>query len=70
MEDTKNIYISYQGKIIKPWYSSRSDGRTLSYTRYCIQNNSQATCDRLARDYPYLQSVDDFPNQGQTRLGH
>jgi SpoIID/LytB domain protein len=39
VEATKNQVITYQEKLIKPWYFSSSDGRTRSYKEYCEANN-------------------------------
>lgn len=62
---TKWKVISYKWKLVKAWYFSSSDGRTLSYREYCesrwIQN---------CVDIPYLQSVDDPAWVGKTRSGH
>lgn len=35
---THGQVITYSGQLIKPWYHSSSDGRTLSVLEYC-QNN-------------------------------
>jgi peptidoglycan hydrolase-like amidase len=46
--------ITHNKKIIKAWYFSSSDGKTLSYQDYC-RLNGNTKCDDIA----YLQSVDD-----------
>jgi SpoIID/LytB domain protein len=51
---TRGQVITYSGKLIKPWYHSSSDGRTLSALEYC-QNAGSSNC----VDTPYLQSVSD-----------
>ena len=62
---TKWKVISYKWELIKSWYFSLSDGRTLSYKAYCesrwIQN---------CVDIPYLQSVDDPAWVWKIRSGH
>lgn len=51
---TRNQVVTYSGKLIKPWYHSSSDGKTISALEYC-QNNATTNC----VDIPYLQSVSD-----------
>jgi SpoIID/LytB domain protein len=53
-EDTHGQVITYLGEVVKTWYFSASDGRTLSYSEYCSKNTGK-TC----QDIPYLQSVAD-----------
>ena len=65
VDATKNMVITYSGKLIKPWYFSVSDGKTLSFTQYCTLN-SIPNC----KDIPYLQGVDDPGGIGHTRSGH
>ncbi len=62
---TKWLVITHNKKIIKAWYFSSSDGKTLSYQDYC-KLNGNTKCDDIA----YLQSVDDPGWIGKTRLGH
>jgi hypothetical protein len=38
VEKTKNTVVTYNDEIIKPWYFSKSDGKTLSFLDYCIKN--------------------------------
>lgn len=54
VDATRAQVITYSGKLIKPWYHSSSDGRTLSALEYCERNGS-SKCE----DIPYLQSVAD-----------
>lgn len=54
VDATRNQVITYSGSIIKAWYHSSSDGRTLSALEYC-QKNGSTKCS----DIPYLQSVTD-----------
>jgi stage II sporulation protein D len=51
---TRGQVITYDNKLIKPWYHSSSDGRTLSALEYC-QRVGSSSC----TDTPYLQSVID-----------
>ncbi len=39
VDATTGEVIYYNNTLIKPWYFSRSSGRTLSYMDYCQQNN-------------------------------
>jgi peptidoglycan hydrolase-like amidase len=51
---TRGEIIRYRWDLIKPWYFSVSNGRTLSALEYC-KNQWGANC----VDVPYLQSVAD-----------
>ncbi|MBC7498551.1 N-acetylmuramoyl-L-alanine amidase [Candidatus Gracilibacteria bacterium] len=62
---TRGQVITYSGQLIKPWYHSSSDGRTLSALEYC-QKNGSLNC----VDTPYLQSVVDPGSIGRVRSGH
>ena len=62
---TRNQVVTYSGKLIKPWYHSSSDGKTISALEYC-QNNATTNC----VDIPYLQSVSDPGGVWRTRMGH
>lgn len=62
---TRNQVVTYSGKLIKPWYHTSSDGKTLSAKEYCRQSNI-TNCE----DIPYLQSVSDPWWVWHTRLGH
>jgi peptidoglycan hydrolase-like amidase len=46
--------IYYYNTLIKPWYFSSSDGKTLSYKEYCEKNTG-----KICEDIPYLHAVDD-----------
>ncbi len=54
VDATRAQVITYADKLVKPWYHSSSDGRTLSALEYC-NNNGSKNC----MDIPYLQSVVD-----------
>jgi len=62
VDATRNEKIYYNGELIKPWYFSRSNGRTLSYQEYCSSSGNK-NCESI----PYLQSVDDPAGNGLTR---
>jgi len=66
VDATRWEMIYYNDILIKPWYFSSSDGRTLSYRNYCELNNPWSTC----QDIPYLQSVDDPAWVWKVRSGH
>ncbi|MFA6090732.1 MAG: N-acetylmuramoyl-L-alanine amidase [Candidatus Gracilibacteria bacterium] len=69
---TNGQIITYEGKPIKPWYFSESNGQTLSYKQYCEKRvksgaiGKNTVCDNI----PYLQSVTDPGGVGHTQKGH
>lgn len=63
--NTLGQVIIYKWDIIKAWYFSTSNGRTLSYREYC-EKNSGKKCD----DVPYLQSVSDPAGEWKNQLWH
>lgn len=65
VDATRGQVITYSGNLIKPWYHSSSDGRTLSALEYCQKNGSTSCVDT-----PYLQSVIDPGSDWKTRAGH
>ena len=65
VDATKWQVITYKNKIIKAWYFSSSNGKTLSYVEYCTMGGNK-NCEDIA----YLQWVDDPGWVGLTRLGH
>lgn len=65
VDATRSQVITYSGKLIKPWYHSSSDGRTISALEYC-QKNGTSNC----ADIPYLQSVSDPGSVWHTRSWH
>ncbi len=62
---TRNQVITYSRYLIKPWYFSSSDGKTLSYKEYCEKNTG-----KICEDIPYLQSVEDPAWLWKVRAGH
>ena len=62
---TKWQVVTYGGELIKAWYFSSSDGRTLSYKEYCEWNGGKD-----CKDIPYLQSVNDPAWFGRNRSWH
>lgn len=71
VQETKNYYITYNGNIIKPWYFSSSNGKTLSFFDYCIQWwKSVSICKVSAKKYPFLQAVDDYGGIWKQKSGH
>lgn len=57
--------VKYQWELIKTWYFSSSDGRTLSYQEYCERNNG-----KKCMNIPYLVSVSDPGWVWKVRNGH
>jgi hypothetical protein len=65
VEQTRGEVVTYNGSLVKTWYFSSSDGRTLSHEEYC-KNTWSMNC----KNIPYLQSVTDPGWIGKTRSGH
>ena len=59
VDETKDIIIKYKWEMIKPWYFSKSDWKTLSYYEYCLQKNKPDFCKEESKKYPFLSSVKD-----------
>lgn len=71
VNETKNLYITYEWNIIKPWYFNSSNGKTLSFYNYCLQSKNKISfCSDEAKKYPYLQSVTDYGSIGKTLSWH
>lgn len=65
VDATRWKMIYYKDTLIKPWYFSVSNGKTLSYQDYCLKN-SWKNCE----DILYLQSVSDIAWIGQQQSWH
>jgi hypothetical protein len=63
VEETKDYVITYNWFIIKPWYFSKSDWKTISYQEYCNEKLWPTKwidfCAAEAKKYPYLKSIKD-----------
>lgn len=61
VDETNNIVIKYDWKLIKPWYFNQSDWQTKSYKQYCEDRKKFSTFPSTMEcvDVPYLQSVSD-----------
>ncbi len=70
VDETKWQIITYKWEIIKPWYFSTSNWKTLSYYEYCRLKYSDAICSKEAKKYPYLQSVYDIWSKWQQSAWH
>jgi len=70
VEETNGQLITYNWELIKPWYFSNSDWKTLSYYEYCTINNSVEFCTIESKKYPYLQSVIDNWSKWKIMLWH
>jgi SpoIID/LytB domain protein len=70
VDETKWQVITYKWKMIKPWYFSSSNWKTLSFYEYCILKYSNMVCSLKARNYPYLQSVVDKWSDWMVKRGH
>ncbi len=65
VDETRGLVVKYEKEPIKVWYSSSTDGRTLSYLEYC-KNSVSMNC----MDIPYLQSTDDPGSVWKVRIWH
>lgn len=72
VEQTKWIILTYKWELIKPWYFSASEGQTLSFYEYCINNkkNSLEFCEKEKIKYPFLQSKKDLGGIWKTKSWH
>lgn len=70
VDETKWMLITYNWELIKPWYFSNSDGKTMSFYDYCIIRYSDEICSKEAKKYPYFQSVVDKWSEWKTKAGH
>lgn len=59
VEETAWSFITYNGELIKPWYSSSTWWKTLSYKEYCLNRVNKDLCEKESKKYPYLSSVKD-----------
>jgi SpoIID/LytB domain protein len=57
--ETRWQLITFKWDLIKPWYFSNSDWKTISYYDYCLSKYTEEICKKEADKYPYLQSVAD-----------
>ena len=61
VDKTEDLVVTYDSQIIKPWYFSKSNWKTLSFLDYCIKNTkNEAYCKTEALKYPFLVSSDDL----------
>ena len=70
VEETKWQLITFNWDLIKPWYFSNSNWKTISYYDYCHLKYTDDVCIKEAKKYPYLQSVVDKWSQWKTTLWH
>lgn len=70
VDETRWKLITYNWKLIKPWYFSRSNWKTMSFYEYCKIRNSDSVCSAESKKYPFLQSVIDKWSEWETRLWH
>ncbi|MDD2486820.1 MAG: N-acetylmuramoyl-L-alanine amidase [Candidatus Gracilibacteria bacterium] len=61
VDETNNIVIKYDGKLIKPWYFNQSAGNTKSYKQYCEDRKKSGSypLTMVCEDIAYFQSVVD-----------
>lgn len=66
VDSTIDQVITYNSDIIKPWYFTQSDWKTLSFKDYCKINSS--ACKNI--NYPYLTATFDPGSIWKTKLWH
>jgi peptidoglycan hydrolase-like amidase len=64
-DETRDVVITYQGKLIKPWYFNASTGKTRSAKQYCESRGG-----KKCEDIPFLQSVEDPGTPLKAYNGH
>jgi len=70
VDETKGQIISYNWELIKPWYFSNSEWKTLSFYDYCTIRYSDEVCYKQSIKYPYLQSVIDTWSKWKIKAWH
>lgn len=70
VKETEWQIITYNWDIIKPWYFSSSNWKTMSFYEYCSIRYSDWICSKEASKYPYLQSVLDKWSEWKTKAWH
>ncbi len=70
VDETRWKIITYKWELIKPWYFSNSDGKTLSYYDYCLEKYPTDVCKKESKNYPYLKSVPDKASEWKQTKWH
>lgn len=70
VDETRWEVITYNWELIKPWYFSSSNWKTMSFYDYCIVRYSDKICSKESIKYPYLQSVVDFWSIWKDKVWH
>jgi peptidoglycan hydrolase-like amidase len=70
VDETKWQLITYNWNLIKPWYFSSSNWKTMSFYEYCKIRYSDEICTQESKKYPYLQSVVDKWSDWLTKAWH
>lgn len=63
VDQTSDEVITYEDELIKPWYHSSSNGKTISFMQYCPDCEDK-------HNYPYLASVKDYSQDATQTLWH
>jgi hypothetical protein len=58
VEDTRDLVVTYDWNLIKPWYFSNSNWRTISFVDYCKNAKWVPDCAHPEK-FPFLLSVED-----------
>lgn len=69
VDETRDLIITYNWKIIKPWYFSTSDWYTQSFSDYCNNAKWVPDCSN-PKKFPFLSKVKDFGWEWKIRNWH
>jgi hypothetical protein len=69
VEETKDLIVTYDGELIKPWYFSSSDWKTKDFIEFCKTAKWVPDCSHPER-FPFLIWVKDPWGEWKERWGH
>jgi len=69
VEETKDLVVTYNWDLIKPWYFSSSNWKTISFIEYCKKASWVPDC-KHPEKFPFLLWVKDYWGIWKTRTGH
>ena len=69
VEETKDLIVTNDGELIKPWYFSSSDGKTKDFIEFCRTAKWVPDCTHPER-FPFLIGVRDPGGQWKQRWWH
>jgi len=69
VEETKDLVVTYNWDLIKPWYFSSSNWKTISFNEYCKNAQGVPDCAHPEK-FPFLLWVKDSWGIWKTQAGH